>query len=313
MRTGAPKFTIRQMNNVNRRKPNVLLIGAPRCASTSLVVALSQHPDIFVCSPKEPHFLAMHGYEAEIAGIGKEAFAKENRFTHDQWLDLFRGRTEKRLVDASVSTISYPKIAIGNIRRYCEKDAKMIAILRNPVNRAFSSYQYCRSRGWAAGAFEECLDQEQLRIEQNWQHLWFLKTLSQYERRLRPFLDAFGPDSVHIAITEEFAKDPAFVLSGIFDFLDLPVLEINASRRYNSSGVPKSPIVSELSAFARRRPALLKTLAAISPMSFREQVKSRSLARTAMAEDTRAWLSRELAETRPWVERLIGRRLEGWN
>ncbi len=301
------------MNNVDRRKSNLLLIGAPRCASTSLAMALAQHPDIFVCTPKEPHFLAMHGYEREIAGIGRQAFAKENRFTQDRWLDLFRGRTERWLMDASVSTISYPETSIRNIERYCEEGTKIIAVLRNPVDRAFSSYQYCLSRGWTAGSFEEALDQEQLRIDQNWQHLWYLKSLSRYELRLQPFLDAFGPDNVFVAITEEFSSDPAPVLNGIFDFLGLPVREVDASRRYNPSGVPKSRMVKNLSAFVRRQPALLRALVAFSPVAFRERLKSTSLARTAMAEETRERLSRELADTRPWVERLIGRRLEAWS
>lgn len=301
------------MSNADLRRPNVFLIGAPRCASTSLAMALAQHPDVFVCTPKEPHFLAMHGYRAEVTGIGRETFATESRFTLDRWLDLFKGRPERCLVDASVSTMSYPRTAIENIRHHCEGRPRLIAILRNPVDRAFSSYQYCLSKGWPAGTFEDCLDQEQLRIEQNWQHLWFLKSLSQYELRLQPFLDAFGPGSIHIAITEEFSDAPASVLNGIFDFLDLPALEINASRRYNLSGVPKSRMGRELSAFVRRRPALSRTLAAFSSPAFREKVRSRSLARTTIAEDTREQLSQELAETRPWVEHLIGRPLEGWN
>lgn len=140
---------------------------------------------------------------------------------------LFAGRDEPCLIDASVSTISYPDTAIENIKRYCGPETKFIAILRNPVERAFSSYQYCLSKGWNGGSFEECLEQEPERIAQNWQHLWFLKSLSQYELRLPPFLDAFGAENVHIVITEEFAARPAPILKQIFGFLDIPQVDID--------------------------------------------------------------------------------------
>lgn len=276
-------------------------------------MAMVQHPSVYMCTPKEPHFLAMHGREAEIGGIGHEMFAKGNQFAHHQWLDLFAGRAEMCLMDASVSTISYPEVAIANIARYCADGTKIIAILRDPVNRAYSSYQYCLSKGWDGGSFENCLDQEPFRIAQNWQHLWFLKYLSQYELRLPPFLEAFGSDNVHIVIAEEFAADPSLILDGIFDFLDIPAFGIQAPQQFNASGVPKSRIVRGLSGFVRRHPALRKTLLAATSTSVREKLKSKKLAKPEMALKTREQLSRELAGTRPWVEQLIGRRLEVWS
>jgi len=294
-------------------RPNVLLIGAPRCASTSLAFALEEHPDIYLCNPKEPHFLAMHGRETEINGIGSEAFSKNNWMTYQQWTSLFRDKKERYLLDASVSTMSYPNTSITNILKYCGNDTKIIVILRNPVERAYSSHQYCLSRGWPAGTFDEGLESEQFRIENNWQHLWFLKSMSQYELRLKPFLDAFGRDNIHIAITEEFSDDPNAVLRGIFEFLDLPIVKIDTSVRYNPSGVPSSRLVGDASAFIRKRPALLKGLKLFSTRLFREAVKSRSLRKTEMADATRRSLVAALSETRPWVEDLIGRKLAAWD
>lgn len=296
----------------DRRPPNVLLIGAPRCASTSLAIAMAQHPSMFLCTPKEPHFLAMHGRSAEICGIGNENFAPRHRPSQDQWLDLFAGRSEPCLLDASVSTISYPDTAIPNIERFCGTDTRLVVILRNPVHRAFSSYQYCLSKGWDAGSFEDCLDHEASRIAEGWQHLWFLKHLSQYEHRLPPFLEAFGADRVHIVITEEMAADPARVMRGVFAFLELPDFAAGSMPRYNSSGVPRSRIMRSLVAFARRQPALRGALRALSTGAVREKLRSSNVEKAAMAPLTRDRLQRELSATRPWVEELIGRRLDAW-
>ena len=291
----------------------MLLIGAPRCASTSLSFVLEKHPDIYVCDPKEPHFLAMHGCEREINGIGSQVFLKRNRMAYQQWTDLFSDRKETYLLDASVSTMSYPDTSIPNILKYCDIGTKIIVILRNPVDRAYSSYQYCISRGWPAGTIDECLEREQFRIDNNWQHLWFLKYMSQYELRLKPFLDCFGRKNIHIAITEEFSDDPNAVLGGIFEFLGLPIVKIDTSVRYNQSGIPSFRLVGGVSAFIRRRPALLKGLKLFSTRSFREAVKNRSLRKTEMADATRRRLVAALSETKPWVECLIGRKLAAWD
>lgn len=298
---------------LSARKPNVLIIGAPRCASTSLAFLLEQHPDIYVCNPKEPHFLAMHGRDREIVGVGAEAFSRGNRMSYRQWCELFQDRSEACLIDASVTTISYPTVSIENIRAFCDRDTKIIVILRNPVDRAYSSYQYCASRGWAAGSFEACLDLEGSRVEEGWQHLWFLKSLSQYELRLRPFLTAFAPENIHIAITEELADDPSAVLQDIFRFLDLPPAEFDTAARHNPGGVPRSRFMGAASAFIRRRPTLLKGLRLMSTRRFREKLKRAGLHKVEMAAETRQRLVRELAETKPWVERRIGRDLPAWD
>lgn len=296
----------------DRRPPNVLLIGAPRCASSSLAIAMSQHPSVFLCTPKEPHFLAMHGRTGQICGMGKENFSASSRLSHRHWLDLFAGRTERYLLDASVSTISYPDPAIPNIERFCDQDTRLVVILRNPVDRAFSSYQYCVSKSWDGGSFEDSLDQEEARIAENWQHLWFLKHLSQYEVTLAPFLDAFGQDRVHVVITEEMAADPARVMRGVFSFLDLPAVEAASVPRINASGAPRSRIVRGLVSYARQRPMIRHTLRAIASDAVREKFRGGNTEKAEMAAETRARLSRDLSATKPWVEQLIGRPLDVW-
>lgn len=300
------------MRSPQRTTPNVLLFGAPRCASTSLAMALAQHPSMFLCTPKEPHFLAMHERKTEVDGLGKDAFSKANQLSLDQWGGLFAGRDEPCLIDASVSTISYPDTAIENIKRYCGPETKFIAILRNPVERAFSSYQYCLSKGWNGGSFEECLEQEPERIAQNWQHLWFLKSLSQYELRLPPFLDAFGAENVHIVITEEFAARPAPILKQIFGFLDIPQVDIDLPQRFNSGGVPKSRVLGGLTRFARNQSLIRKAVVSMTSAATRDKLKSKTLSKTEMSPATRERLSRDLAQTRPWVEQQIGRKLDLW-
>ncbi|MEE9319495.1 MAG: sulfotransferase [Granulosicoccus sp.] len=301
------------MNQTKTRKPNLLLIGAPRCASSALAAAINHHPSIHVCDPKEPHFLAMDGSSQAVSGLGAESFSKKNRMDRGQWSSLFCSKSERFLVDASVSTISYPDTAITNIRKYCDPDVKIIAILRNPVERAFSSYMYCVSRGWDAGTFEQSLEQESERIDNNWQHLWFFRYLSEYENRLKPFYAAFPDTNIHLMITEEFSTEPGKVLLDLFQFLDIDEIDINAYERCNSGGAPKTRIVRELSTLVNQRPVLRNRLKRLTSQHFRDSIRFRYFAKTDMALETRADLKDSLCGASDWVQNQLGRELRGWS
>lgn len=298
---------------VRGRRPNVLLIGAPRCASTSLALALDRHPAIFLCKPKEPHFLALNGRDRPFTGLGAASFSADAAPSYSEWLHLYEGRDERYLLDASVSTMSYPETAIPNIRAECAPDTKLIVILRNPVDRTFSSYQYARSKGWDGGSFEDCLAAEETRMEEGWQHLWALTALSRYENSLRPFLETFGRDRLHVVITEELSARPGPVMRGVFDFLDIPDDSGVAVRRMNSGGLPKRGLIGSLAAQVRRRPRLKRRLASLVPDAWTDMLRAKSLVRSEMKPRTRTRLVAELSGTKPWVEALIGRGLPMWD
>ena len=101
-------------------------------------------------------------------------------------------------------------------------------------------------------------------------------------------------------------------MRGVFAFLELPDFAAGSMPRYNSSGVPRSRIMRSLVAFARRQPALRGALRALSTGAVREKLRSSNVEKAAMAPLTRDRLQRELSATRPWVEELIGRRLDAW-
>lgn len=294
-------------------KPNLLLVGMPRCASTALSVALGKHPDIFVCSPKEPHFLAMHGFEREIRGPGTEEFRRESRLDHDGWSRLFEGRNERYLVDASVTSATYPDVSIPNIKRYCDPTTKILVMLRNPVERAYSSYMYCVARGWESASFEQCLVEEHRRIDDGWQHLWFLKHLSRYRERLSPFQDAFSEANIHVMVSEEFSIAPEQTMARLYEFLDIAPVEIDASARLNSGGKPRNTVVRGLSTLVHGQPLLRKGLRLLTTRNYRELLRSRHLVKVDMAKDTRLSLERSFEDTRDWVQEKLGRRLPEWD
>jgi len=293
--------------------PNLLLIGMPRCGTTALAAAMSKHPDILVSNPKEPHFLATFRATQKIEGLGADSFSEQRQYSHEKWSSLFGNGNGKWRADASVSTASYPETSINNIKRYCDPDTRLIIALRDPVERAYSSYMYCLSRGWETETFESSLAKEAERRNNHWQHLWHFTHLSHYEQRLQPFYDHFPRENIHIIISEEFLAEPNTVMQRLFTFLDIDHKEINTGDKVNSSGSPNSEIIQDIWGYIRKRPWLHKNAKKLSSRRFRESLRSANLTKVDMQAETREMLQNKFTETRNWVETTLQKDISRWN
>src|SRR5882672_7839349 len=126
-------------------KPNLFIVGAPRCGTTSMYDYLKQHPDVFMPEVKEPHFLGTD--------------LTSSRFIRDEgkYQALFAtAKNEKRIGEASVWQL-YSKIAAYEIKEY-SPTARVIIMLRNPVDMMYSLYgQHIFSGDEEISDFEEAL------------------------------------------------------------------------------------------------------------------------------------------------------------
>lgn len=107
-------------------KPNFFIVGAAKSGTTALAQYLSEHPDVSMCYPKEPHYFAsdMDGYRA----------AKNL----EEYLSLYEtaGSESKRVGEASVYYL-VSDVAIKNIYEF-DPRAKILVMLRNPVDMVYS-------------------------------------------------------------------------------------------------------------------------------------------------------------------------------
>jgi hypothetical protein len=293
--------------------PDFLVIGAARCGTTALTSFLGEHPDVFVSTPKEPHFLAFPEGAPRFAGLGDDDLINREAVRDEQeWRDLFRGRSERRRGEGSVTTLAYPDASIPAIQRFCAPSCRLVVMLRDPVDRAFSSWLYLRSRGYDAGSFEECLAAEEERTRAGWSHMWQLARLSRYAEQLTPFVAAFE-DRLLVVVQEEFAADPSGQLRRVLEFLDVdPDVDIDPSRRVNTAGLPRSRAVTSALNTLRRSPALRRLVTAAVPQRQRERIRSANLDRTTIDPATRVRLATTLADDVRDLQLLLGRRLTMW-
>jgi len=211
--------------------PNLLIVGAAKSGTTSLHNYLKQHPEIFMSNHKEPHFL-----------INKEI--GENRIPKgvkklNEYSSLFDGSdTFKYRGESSAMYLQFPNIAIKNIKKYLEKDLKIIIMLRNPIDRAFSGYQHVKRFNvdeelTFAQALDVCEDryfkQTSLTPATRYIHI------GMYYDFVKKFMHSFS-GQVHVIIYDDFITDTQNELSKVFSFLKVKKIDVNITEKYMVGG-----------------------------------------------------------------------------
>ena len=211
--------------------PNLLIVGAAKSGTTSLHNYLKQHPEIFMSNHKEPHFL-----------INKEI--GENRIPKgvkklNEYSSLFDGSdTFKYRGESSAMYLQFPNIVIKNIKKYLEKDIKIIIMLRNPIDRAFSGYQHVKRFNvdeelTFAQALDVCEDryfkQTSLTPATRYIHI------GMYYDFVKKFMHSFS-GQVHVIIYDDFITDTQNELSKVFSFLKVKKIDVNITEKYMVGG-----------------------------------------------------------------------------
>lgn len=296
------------------KRPNFFIVGAPKCGTSALWKYLRSHPQVVVSSNKEPHYFAtdLPTYRAVT--------------TEEDYLALFGEPKAETLAMGEASVFHlFSYTAIPNIRRF-NPDAKIIAILRSPIELAYSFHSqlvFSREEDVDFRRAIELLPERargrhvprRAREPALLQYLDVVRLGSQIER----LYSVFPEDRVKIFLYDDFKRDTRGVYEEVLSFLDVPSdgrTEFpvhNASKRHRFGWLgtiaqkPPKPLM-----IAAQR---LKKLAGIDKLGFMNRVK-----RYNRVEDRRSPLPPELwtrlADTlRPDVEklsRLIGRDVTHW-
>jgi hypothetical protein len=296
-------------------RPNLLVIGAARSGTTALCATLGRHPEIFLADPKEMHFLANAGRRVSFRGPGDDLTVNRVLVTDpDRYRALFRSSGGRRYRgEGSVSTLYTPDRAIPAIAANADPDVRLIAILRDPVQRAYSSYLYLRSRGFEhCPTFEQALELEDRRRDGGYHHLWHLRSMSRYRDQLPAFVETFG-QRLLVLIHEEFRRDPEGALGRIHRFLDLdPTEPLQQAAETNQGGVPRSDLLVSVMNGIRRAPMARQLVRTATPASVRERLRAANLARPALNPTTAAALRAEFRPDVTAVEAALGRTIDDW-
>ena len=313
---GADSHDLRSRKLTPMTMPNFLMIGGAKAGTSSLYAYLRQHPQVFLSEVRECDFFALDGGLPSYHGPGDKIAYRRYITDLDRYQRLFRRAGNRPAVGESSDLYLDGPGTAGRIRQYLP-DAKLLVVLRNPADRAYSQYKHLvRDGREPLATFEEALDAEPERVALGWHPNWHLTARGFYGRQLEAYLELFPKEQIAVHLYEDYVADPLAVLRKLFEFLGVdPRFEPDTSLRYNVSGAPRSEL---LHAFLARPLAIKDALKPLLPAAFRHRVRARLMNRNIVPDRSRMSMKtrqRLIAVYRDDVLRLqtlIGRDLGAW-
>lgn len=218
-------------------KVDFFIVGAPKAGTTSLHNSLALHAEIFMPEIKEPNFFS------SVELMADNLYYKEKIISFlPEYEKLYAGSDKKIKGDASVSYLFYPSTA-SNIFQY-NPDARIIIILRQPVDRAISHYQMDKRLGFVNAPLEAIFADAGNNAPSYFQQ-YFL--LGKYTEQVKRYLEVFPESQVKILLFEEVKSDFRKVIEDTLLFLGITNLEsIPVAENQNASFEFNLPLFSKL-------------------------------------------------------------------
>lgn len=226
--------------NAETRRPDLFLVGAPKCGTTALYSYLQRHRDVFMCKPKEPQFFAADvcGHQRNITGLS-------------EYLNCFEGANgQRRIGEGSTCYLGSPQAAC-DVRSF-SPNARIIIMLRNPVDVMYAQHSERRFAGTEhIRDFHIAVDSEE---ERKWHAGPYkgeplirprYRELAQYAGSVKRYFDLFGRENVHVIVYDDFCCNPSQVFAETLRFLEVrPAGEmryeaLNENRRARSNAVQR--------------------------------------------------------------------------
>lgn len=232
-----------------RRGPDFVIIGAKRGGSTSLYNCVLEHPNIQPLFPGRQHIKGVHYYDTGYArGLTwyRSHFPLEVTGRH-----LARPRATPSVCgEASPYYLFHPLAARRLARDF--PDTKIIVMLRDPVDRAYSHFKERTHNGGETLSFEDALDAEEGRLKgeaerivaepgylsvEHENHSYLAQ--GRYLDMLPRWFECFPREQFHIALSEDFYADPDRQVNEVWKFLGLPARPLQSRIRYNYRPAPE--------------------------------------------------------------------------
>ena len=314
--------------------PDFFLVGQMKAGTTALWHFLGEHPEIFMSTPKEPSFFYCsagvprffgpsfskefeYKYTPPICGQFDAASLKKTALpgmieVHgisdvSNYLALF-AHAPPNALRGEASTIYLYDPRVPTLIAQKAKRAKIIIVLRDPVERAFSQYVHMVRIGREFKTFIEATADEPRRIAAGWEHNYHYCNKSIYRPQIERYLQSFDADAVKIGLYDDLRADAAAFVRDIYEFLQVDAnFKPNCERRYNvnaTSWSPKREGVRVWLRYLKRRLSGQKI-----PVKKRSPTTKKMPELTAQAREV---LRPKFEEDIKWLEEFLRRDLSEW-
>ena len=290
------------------RWPNFFIVGAARAGTSSLYHYLRRHPDVFMSPVKEPHYFAhVNPGPERLRYLPIRLFPRE-----EQYLRLFEGARGHPVVGEASTGYLYDPEAPARIRERAP-DARIVALLRDPVERAYSHYLLHVAGGTQHQPFYDALVEDSRRCPKGLGYSYLYVERGLYHQQVRRYLDTFGPERVRVYLYEDLAADASGVVRDVCAFLGVPFYDgrfFDPTPQYATYS-PRFGLVRRLIGNRYLR-ALGLTLPERLSVLLRHRLLLTRGAKPTMDERARAFLHSVFAGDVALLQGLLGRDLDHW-
>lgn len=284
--------------------PNFLVIGVEKSATTWLYYMLKEHPDIFMPETKEIHFF--NKYNSNLKEINN--YEKLGINWYKKFFKKYNG--EKAIGEVTPMYLCDPyapariKSTINNI--------KLIAILRNPVDRAYSHYWMAKSKNHTNLTFEEVVIQKTDK---------FIKRGLYYEQ-LERYYKYFDKENILVILMDDMLNRSQEILSKIYRFLEVKpdYVPSNINTSKNRAGFYRSPmllnVISDFTKFFRRKTKMgfiIDFFKNIGVADFIKRINKKEFNYPEMPKELRKNMFEYYKESNKKLSKLLDRNLSTWN
>lgn len=287
-----------------RRVPNLFIVGAPKCGSTSLFWYLGDHPEIFASNNKEPNYFI---YDSLVRIGAMKTKLKRAIKTEEVYLDLFIDENnEKYIMDGSIFTYFFEDALKKLIT--LSPDYRAVFIIRNPVDRFISHYKMCVNLGEVKKPLHKFIDNPFGGMAVD------MLELGLYGKYIEKAFKVLNSDRVHIIILDDLKNDAKNTLFSLCDFLGIEkVLPGNMDKVFlKSLGVARNAKVHNIyikSKFFK----FLKSAFRKTPIYKLKTVINRRLYQDfSVSHEVKEKLYGFYKDDIVKLEKLIGRNLKDW-
>ncbi len=242
------------MNNKNL--PNFFIVGAPRCGTTALQKILSSHPDVFMSPIKEPHYFstdfkienfALDYREKSLCDLTsylEQPVLKELHLAHTpnyhQYIQLYREVKVHKAIGEASSGYLYSSEAAQNIQK-SNPNARIIMILRNPVDRAYSHYIMDKASGRVLeNSFAKAVKNDYSNPSKAWGEKHLYVELGMYYEQVCRYQEMFPKNQIKTILYDDWIRDNEKILVEVCNFLEIPIASFpEAKMTFNRSNKPR--------------------------------------------------------------------------
>lgn len=218
-----------------KKTVDFLVVGAQKSGTTTAYHLLRSHPDLFLPQAKEVAFFSSEGKEKY--HLGTDWYLQE-------YFDF--AKPNQLIGEASPQYMS----CLYAAQRIAKHNPKMriVVLLRNPIDRAYSAYRMLIKMGLETHSFSEVVQSttdcnkllapdEYLQSKGGDNSSYYYR-MGMYANLLRPYLELFGKDQVHIEFMETLHREPAIVMSRIYKFIgaDATFISPSIGQRFHEGG-----------------------------------------------------------------------------